>query len=58
MGSADLAGLAEGVWDSPADIAANWQLDATFTPTVPARPNAAARAAWQRAIDRSRGGNF
>ena len=58
MGSAYLAGLAEGVWDSPADISANWKLDATFTPTVPARPNTEATAAWQRAIDRSRGGNF
>ena len=34
LGAAYLAGLAEGVWSSPADIAANWQLDRTFTPSV------------------------
>ncbi|MET0902952.1 MAG: glycerol kinase, partial [Acidimicrobiales bacterium] len=32
LGAAYLAGLAEGVWSSTDDIAANWRLDATFEP--------------------------
>ena len=32
LGAAYLAGLAEGVWGSTDDIAANWALDAEFTP--------------------------
>ena len=54
LGAAYLAGLAEGVWDSPGDITANWRLDAEFQPQ--ADPAADARhAAWTRAVDRSRG---
>ena len=34
LGAAYLAGLAEGVWASTADITANWRLDATFVPTA------------------------
>jgi glycerol kinase len=54
LGAAFLAGIAEGVWASPADVAAAWHEDAAF---VPGRlPRAAARRAeWHRAVDRTRG---
>jgi glycerol kinase len=55
LGAAYLAGLAEGVWDSPADITANWQLDATFDPATEPDAAAARHAAWARAVERSRG---
>jgi len=55
LGAAYLAGLAEGVWASPADITANWQLDATFSPIAPREATDALHAAWSRAVERSRG---
>lgn len=54
LGAAYLAGLAEGVWASPADITANWQLDATFSPIAPREAADALHAAWSRAVERSR----
>ena len=54
LGAAYLAGLAEGVWSSPADITANWQLDATFEPEVEQEALAPQHAAWARAVERSR----
>ena len=54
LGAAYLAGLAEGVWGSPADITANWRLDATFEPTADPAASDARHATWRRAIDRSR----
>ena len=54
LGSAYLAGLAEGVWDSPADVTENWAADGEFIPaTDRARPDADF-ARWQRAVERSR----
>ena len=32
LGAAYLAGMAEGVWDGPADVAAAWALDREFRP--------------------------
>jgi glycerol kinase len=55
LGAAYLAGLAEGVWASPADITANWQLDATFSPVASPEAADALHAAWTRAVERSRG---
>jgi glycerol kinase len=55
LGAAYLAGLAEGVWASPADITANWQLDATFEPALDAATADAQHALWIRAVERSRG---
>ena len=54
-GAAYLAGLAEGVWGSPEDITANWQLDATFTPERSADDLAPIHTLWARALERSRG---
>ena len=55
LGAAFLAGLAEGVWDSPADVTAVWQLDAEFTPGGIPELNDALYDGWQRAVERSRG---
>jgi glycerol kinase len=55
LGAAYLAGLAEGVWASPAEIAENWQLDATFAPGGDPDGLAAVQASWARAVERARG---
>ena len=55
LGAAYLAGLAEGVWSSLDDLTAYWQLDAEFTPAVPAGVADSKHAQWQRAVERSRG---
>jgi glycerol kinase len=55
LGAAYLAGLAEGVWSSTADITANWRLDATFEPTLDATATAPTHEMWARAVERSRG---
>ncbi len=54
LGAAYLAGLAEGVWDSPADVVANWAADATFTPTADRSGADRDYARWRRAVERSR----
>jgi len=55
LGAAYLAGLAEGVWDSPADVVANWSAGREFTPAADRTRADADHARWQRAVDRSRG---
>jgi glycerol kinase len=54
LGVAYLAGLAEGVWSSPAEAAAAWQEDAAFTPQ-PMPDLDARRAQWHRGVERARG---
>jgi glycerol kinase len=54
LGAAYLAGLAEGVWASPDDITANWQLEVTFSPELDASVADAQHGVWRRALDRSR----
>ena len=54
QGAAFLAGIAEGVWDTPAEAAASWAEDAAFTPAMPSEEIARRRVVWQRAVDRSR----
>jgi len=53
LGAAWLAGLAEGVWSSLADVGQQWTLDRQFEPAAP--PAAADRAwkGWRRAVERS-----
>ncbi len=54
LGAAYLAGLAVGFWDSTDEVAANWQVDRRFEPTI-AREDADARLRqWSRAVERSR----
>ncbi len=55
LGAAYLAGLAEGVWDSPAAAAASWTEEASFTPAMPADEVARRHAEWARAVERARG---
>ncbi|MFP5254306.1 MAG: glycerol kinase GlpK [Acidimicrobiia bacterium] len=54
LGAAYLAGLAEGVWSSPAEITANWQLDTTFEPGGDPAALEAQQALWARAVERAR----
>lgn len=55
LGSGFLAGMAEGVWDSPADVASAWQLDAEATPNEDRTQADRLYADWIRAVERSRG---
>ncbi|MFQ5558771.1 MAG: FGGY family carbohydrate kinase, partial [Acidimicrobiales bacterium] len=55
IGAAYLAGLAEGVWDSPDQVASHWAADRVFDPD-PARTTAdAGHEQWRRAVERARG---
>jgi glycerol kinase len=54
-GAAYLAGLATGVWRSQAEIAAQWQGEARFTPQMSAERRDKLYAGWRRAIDRAKG---
>jgi glycerol kinase len=54
LGAAYLAGLAEGVWSSTDEIAAQWGLDREFTPAGDEAASDAAYAQWLRAVERSR----
>jgi glycerol kinase len=53
-GAAMLAGLAGGVWGSPAELASLWHADVQYRPAPDAGGTAAAYAVWQRAVNRSR----
>ncbi len=53
LGAAYLAGLATGVWSDIHEAAANWQLDARFTPAGNADELADRYADWKRAVERS-----
>ncbi|WP_436773938.1 glycerol kinase GlpK [Yinghuangia sp. YIM S09857] len=52
LGAAFLAGLGTGVWSTPAELAATWQLDARFTP---GRRDEEAYARWRKAVERAKG---
>ena len=52
LGAAFLAGLATGVWSSPAELAATWRLDRRFEP---GSRDDAAYARWREAVQRTRG---
>jgi glycerol kinase len=54
LGAAYLAGLAVGYWESQADIARQWQVDARFTPRMkPAKRSEIAKG-WVRALGRAK----
>jgi glycerol kinase len=55
LGAATLAGLAEGMWSSPAELASLWEAAATFEPELPVELTDAVYATWQRAVERARG---
>jgi glycerol kinase len=54
LGTAYLAGLAVGFWDSQAEIAAQWQAEKSFEPLMSAGERRKRLAQWRRAVDRSR----
>jgi len=54
LGATYLAGLAEGVWSSPAELAGYWLLEAEFTPKMGAKDAERRQSAWRRAVDRAR----
>jgi glycerol kinase len=54
LGAAFLAGIAEGVWDSPATVNATWRAEASFSPAVEPADRDARMAIWHRAVERSR----
>ena len=54
LGAAWLAGLAEGIWSSTAELSESWELDAEFAPRAPASVADRRHAGWLRAVDRSR----
>lgn len=54
LGAAYLAGLAEGVWATTADVGAQWTLEAEFTPSTDRTIPDALHTQWLRAVERSR----
>jgi glycerol kinase len=54
LGAAYLAGLAEGVWASPAEAAASWAEEAVFEPGMPADEVEHRSVEWHRAVERAR----
>jgi glycerol kinase len=53
LGAAYLAGLAEGVWDSLDDLAANWGADTRVEPAVGGSSADALYDQWKRAVKRA-----
>jgi glycerol kinase len=54
LGAAFLAGLAEGVWSSPEEVAGLWREEARFDPRAPESVADGRHATWRRAVERSR----
>ncbi len=54
LGSAYLAGVAEGVWSGTDEVAAAWQADAVVHPNADRDAADALHARWLQAVDRSR----
>ncbi len=55
LGAAYLAGLAEGVWSSLDEVAAQWILDVQVEPKASVGAANGRHAGWKRAVERSRG---
>jgi glycerol kinase len=54
LGAACLAGLAVGVYRSPAEIAAQWSEERRFLPAMETSKRTAHRERWSRAVERAR----
>ncbi|MFD7521282.1 glycerol kinase GlpK [Paenibacillus chitinolyticus] len=50
LGAAYLAGLAVGYWKDCAEIAAQWSVDGTFEPEMPAPRSEQLYSGWQKAV--------
>jgi glycerol kinase len=55
LGAAYAAGLAVGFWDNLDDLRANWQMDKTWQPHMPAETRAALYKGWLKAVERTFG---
>lgn len=55
LGAACLAGLAVGLYASPAEIAARWAEERRFAPAMAGPTRITHRTNWSRAVERSRG---
>jgi glycerol kinase len=54
LGAAYLAGLAVGYWPGLEEIAAQWRVDAEFTPAMGETQRDSLYRGWQRAVERAR----
>jgi len=54
LGAAYLAGLAVGFWKDQKQIAAQWQVDRRFTPSMKSAQRKRLEAGWRKALDRAR----
>ena len=50
LGAAYLAGLASGLWRGVDEVAAQWQLQRRFEPTLPRERAAELMAGWEHAV--------
>lgn len=55
LGAAYAAGLAVGFWDNADDLRANWAVDCTWTPAMPAERRDHYYKCWHKAVTRSFG---
>jgi glycerol kinase len=55
LGAAYLAGLAVGVWKSPAELAGQYRVERRFEPRMDRGRAKALRAQWTRAVERAKG---
>ena len=53
LGAAYLAGLAVGYWKDAGEIAAQWQTDRIFEPSMPRAEAARLLAGWSRGLARA-----
>jgi glycerol kinase len=53
LGAAWLAGMAEGVWGSAAEVASQWRLDREVLPAAGRAAADRAWSGWRRAVERS-----
>jgi len=54
LGAAYLAGLAVGYWEDQKQIAAQWQVDRRFTPSMKPAERKRLETGWRKALDRAR----
>jgi glycerol kinase len=55
LGAAYLAGLATGFWSSPEELAAGWQAERIFVPSISRDQAGDLMRHWSRAVERARG---
>jgi glycerol kinase len=55
VGAAYLAGIAEGIWGSPAEAAAAWREDAVYEPAMAVDEVRRRRDEWRKGVQRARG---